>query len=81
VRRAKPGSSGSIFVKSNGLPHLEQGGRRLSTNLKAGWRSWRWSAIGPSYPTVALPKLQIVTINELLGGLDGGAVVRAANVD
>ena len=34
MRRSQPGSSGSIRVNINGLPHLEQGGRRLSTNLK-----------------------------------------------
>src|SRR5258708_27718555 len=35
MRRSKPGSSGWIRVNINGLLHLEQGGRRLSTNLKS----------------------------------------------
>src|SRR5947209_10341453 len=34
MRRSKPGSHGSIRVNINGLPHLEQGGRSLSTNVK-----------------------------------------------
>jgi hypothetical protein len=33
VRRSKPASSGSMRVNSSGLPHLEQGGQSLSTNL------------------------------------------------
>ncbi len=36
VRRSKPGSSGSMRVNNNGLPHLEHGGRSLSTNLYVG---------------------------------------------
>jgi hypothetical protein len=36
VRRSNPGSSGAMRVKSSGLPHREQGGRRLSTNLYFG---------------------------------------------
>jgi hypothetical protein len=36
VRISKPGSEGSIRVKINGLPHLEQGGRFMLTNLYAG---------------------------------------------
>ena len=35
MRRSKPGASGSIRVNINGLPHLEQGGRRLLTNLNS----------------------------------------------
>jgi hypothetical protein len=35
MRRSKPGFSGSIRVNINGLPHLEQGGRRLLTNLNS----------------------------------------------
>jgi len=29
MRRSNPGFSGSILVNTNGLPHLEQGGRRV----------------------------------------------------
>jgi hypothetical protein len=51
VRRSKPRSSGSIRVKFSGLPHLEQGGRRASTNLKsigfiaATQRLYRWNRV------------------------------------
>src|SRR3981081_2978757 len=34
MRRSNPASFGSMRVKINGLPHLEQGGRRVSANLK-----------------------------------------------
>jgi hypothetical protein len=34
MRMSKPGSSGSIRVNINGLPHVEHGGRRLLVNLK-----------------------------------------------
>src|SRR4051794_37908135 len=36
MRRSKPGSAGSMRVNTSDLPHLEQGGRRLGTNLNLG---------------------------------------------
>jgi hypothetical protein len=35
MRRSRRGSSGSIRVKSSGLPHFEQGSRSLSLGVSA----------------------------------------------
>jgi hypothetical protein len=63
VRKSKPGSSGSIRLSNNGLPHLEQGGRRLSTNLNLrGSTRYAYSASPQSKLGPFSPKMSVAAV-------------------